>query len=102
MIKMLREMDIEEEKGESIPWSAFKKELKEDEAKEDATLIESKIGMKKVFFSKGCHGSLVPDIANDRLLGKIEGIKEIITYERKTIKACEKKFRKAVSRLKGN
>jgi len=35
-------------------------------------------------------------VESDKLVGKIEGIKENIIYEGKTIKDCEQKFREAV------
>ena len=38
----------------------------------------------------------MPDVESDRLIGKIEGIKENIIYEGRTIKECEQKFREAV------
>ena len=42
----------------------------------------------------------MPDVESDRLIGKIEGVKENIIYEGKTIKECEQKFREAVQEYK--
>jgi hypothetical protein len=42
----------------------------------------------------------VPDVDFERLIGKIEGIKESIIYEGKTVKECDQKFRAAVLRYK--
>lgn len=66
LIKKLKQMDIESEKRAAIPMEAVIEELNKE------------------------------DVESDRLIGKIEGIKESIIYEGKTIKECEQKFREAV------
>lgn len=100
LIKKLRQMDIESEKKEAVPMERAMKELKEEENKRMAGVIEQKKDRKKVFYHEGFYGSLVPDVESGRLIGKIEEIKENIIYEGKTIKECEQKFREAVLECK--
>ena len=71
-------------------------ESNKEEVKRIAELIESRIDRRRALYYEGFYGSLVPDVESDKLVGKIEGIKENIIYEGKTIKDCEQKFREAV------
>ncbi|MEW6214014.1 MAG: hypothetical protein AB1478_02235 [Nitrospirota bacterium] len=96
LIKKLKQMDIESEKREAVPMETVIEKLDKAEVKRMANLIESIVDRRKVFYYEGFYGSLVPDVESDRLIGKIEGIKENIIYEGKTIKECEQKFREAV------
>lgn len=96
LIKKLREMDIESEKRDAIPGEKVMKELEEEENKRMGAFIEQRKDRKRVFYYQGFYGSLVPDAESNRLIGKIERIKENIIYEGKTIKECEQKFREAV------
>jgi hypothetical protein len=59
-------------------------------------LIESKLIFSPYFTNSKDSHSIVHDVESDKLIGKIEGIKESIIYESKTIKDCEQKFREAV------
>src|SRR3972149_5304204 len=83
---------IEEKK----PLEDVVKQLSEEDLKETVKFIESRKD-RRVFYYEGLYGSLVPDIENDRLVGKIEGISRDIVYEGKTVGECENKFRDAVS-----
>jgi hypothetical protein len=95
MVKKLREM-VEIKKEETIPFETLEKQLAEETIKETAGFIVSKKDRKRVFYYKGFYGSLIPDVENDRLLGKIEDIDKDIVYEGKTVKECEQKFREAI------
>lgn len=81
---------------ETIPFEDVVRQLSEEDIKEKVKFIESRKG-RRVFYFEGLHGSLVPDIENDRLLGKIEGIDKDIVFEGKTVGECEKRFREVVS-----
>jgi hypothetical protein len=96
MIKKLKQMDIESEKRAAIPMETVIEELNKEEVERIAELIESRLDRRRVLYYEGFYGSLLPDVESDRLIGKIEGIKESVVYEGKTIKECEQKFREAV------
>lgn len=98
MLKYLDEEVGKIKKEETIPFETVEKRLSEETVKETANLIESKRDRKRVFYHNGFYGSLVPDVENDRLIGKIEGIGKDVVYEGKTVKECEQRFREAVSR----
>ena len=72
------------------------KQFSEEDLKETVKFIESRKD-RRVFYFEGLYGSLVPDVENDRLVGKIEGIDKDIVYEGKTVGECENRFREAVS-----
>jgi hypothetical protein len=95
MVKKLREM-VEIKKEETMAFETLEKQLAEETIKETAGFIGSKKDKKRVFYYKGFYGSLIPDVENDRLLGKIEDIDKDIVYEGKTVKECEQKFREAI------
>lgn len=94
MLKKLKEQ--EQKTGHAIPFETLKKQLDEDQVKEMVNFIELRKDRKKVFYHKGFYGSLVPDLENDRLTGKIEGIGRLIVYEGKTVRGCEQRFIEAV------
>lgn len=96
MVKKLREMDLESEKEEGIPFETVMEEVEKENIKSTAAMIDSQKQRKKVFYYKGFYGSLVPDVESDKLLGKIEGIKENVVYEGKTVRECEEKFRESL------
>lgn len=62
-----------------------------------AEFIEAYSDRRKVFHYRGLYGSLVPDAAGDRLVGKVEGIGDVVVYEGKTVAECEERFRESVS-----
>jgi len=75
--------------------------LKEGERKRLADFVDARADKRKVFYYEGFYGSLVADVESNRLVGKIEGIKdEDIIYEGKTVREREDKFREAVSRYR--
>ena len=77
------------------------RKLKEGERKRLADFVDARADKRKVFYYEGFYGSLVADVESNRLVGKIEGIKdEDIIYEGKTVRECEDKFREAVSRYR--
>jgi len=96
LVKKLRQMDIKAEKRDAIPLEKIRKELTKEENKRMVSIIEQRKDRKTVFYYEGFYGSLVPDVESNRLIGKIEGVKENIIYEGKTIKECEQRFRGAV------
>jgi len=96
LIKRLKRLNIESEKKSAVPMESAMKEIQEEENKRIASIIERGKDRRKVFYCEGFYGSLVPDVEADRLIGKVEGIKENIIYESKTVKECEQKFREAV------
>ena len=66
-----------------------------------ADFVDVRADKRKVFYYEGFYGSLVADVESNRLVGKIEGIKdEDIIYEGKTVREREDKFREAVSRYR--
>ena len=67
--------------------------------KTKAEIVDQLKNKTRVFYYKGFHGSLVPCVETGMLVGKIEGINEIMIYEGKTVSECENKFREAVSKL---
>lgn len=95
MVKKLREM-VEIKKEGTMAFETLEKQLAEETIKKTAGFIGSKKDRGKVFYYKGFYGSLIPDVENDRLLGKIEDIDKDIVYEGKTVKECEQKFREAI------
>lgn len=96
LIKKLKRMDRESEKRSAIPMETVIEELNKEEVERIAEIIESRLDRRRVLYYEGFYGSLLPDVESDRLIGKIEGIKESVVYEGKTIKECEQKFREAV------
>ena len=96
LVKKLKRMNRESEENATLPMETVIEELNKEEVNRIAELIESRIDRRRVLYYEGFHGSLVPDVESDKLIGKIEGIKESIIYESKTIKDCEQKFREAV------
>lgn len=100
LVKKLKQMDIESEKRDAVPMEKVMKELTKEENKRMTGILEQRKDRKRVFYYEGFYGSLVPDVESDRLIGKIEGIKENIIYEGKTIKECEQKFREALLEYK--
>ncbi|RZN39081.1 MAG: hypothetical protein EFT35_04025 [Methanophagales archaeon ANME-1-THS] len=96
LVKELRER----EEGEGVSMEMMEQELKEEEDKRRADFIDTRGDKRRVFYGEGFYGSLVAEVESDRLVGKIEGIDSDIIYEGKTVKECEEKFRKAVSRYK--
>jgi|GEM_PF-819811 len=96
LIKKLKQMDRESEKRSAIPIETVIEELNKEEVERIAEIIESRLDRRRVLYYEGFYGSLLPDVESDRLIGKIEGIKESVVYEGKTIKECEQKFREAV------
>ena len=102
LIKRLMERGEELESGEAVSMEVMERELKEEENKRLADFIAARGDKRKVFYYDGLYGSLVADVESDRLVGKIERMykdKDII-YEGKTVRECEKEFRKAVSRYR--
>ena len=100
LVKKLKRMDRESEERSTLTMETVIEELNKEEVERIAELIESRIDRRRVLYYEGFYGSLVPDVESDKLIGKIEGIKESIIYESKTIKDCEQKFREAVLRYK--
>jgi hypothetical protein len=96
LVKKLKRMDRESEERSTLTMETVIEELNKEEVERIAELIESRIDRRRVLYYEGFYGSLVPDVESDKLIGKIEGIKESIIYESKTIKDCEQKFREAV------
>jgi len=100
LVKKLRKIDIEKEKRNAISMEKVVEELDEEENKRRADFIEQRRDRKKVFYYDGFYGSLVADVESDKLMGKVEGINEIITYEGKTVRECEQKFKEALVQYK--
>ncbi len=100
LIKRLRAMNLESEVEGAVSIKDIEKELKEAEDRRLSDFIEGRADKRKVFYYEGFYGSLVPDVESDRLVGRIEGIAQDIVYEGKTVRACEQRFRKAVSGYK--
>ncbi len=100
LIRKLREMDIESELERGVSIEDMEKELEEAECRRLSDFIGRVADKRKVFYYEGFYGSLVPDVESDRLLGMIEGITPDIIYEGKTVRACEQRFREAVSGYK--
>ena len=100
LIKKLREMDIEAEMERAVSIEDMEKELEEAEDRRLSDFIEGRTDKRKVFYYEGFYGSLVPDVESDRLVGRIEGIAQVIVYLGKTVGACEQRFREAVSGYK--
>ena len=96
LLKKLRNRVKKVGREETIPLEDVVKQFSEEDIKETVKFIESRKD-RRAFYYEGLYGSLVPDIENDRLLGKIEGIDRDIVYEGKTVGECENKFRDAVS-----
>ena len=96
LLKKLRNRVKKIGREETIPLEDVEKQLSEEDIKETVKFIESRKD-RRVFYYEGLYGSLVPDIENDRLVGKIEGIDRDIVCEGTTVGECENKFRDAVS-----
>lgn len=96
LLKEIRNRTDKPVMEETIPFEDVMKQLSEEGIKEKVKFIESRKD-RRVFYYEGLHGSLVPDIENDRLMGKIEGIEKDIVFEGKTVRECEERFREAVS-----
>ena len=96
LLKKLRNRVKKVGREETIPLEDVEKQFSEEDLKETVKFIESRKD-RRVFYFEGLYGSLVPDIENDRLVGKIEGISRDIVYEGKTVGECENRFRDAVS-----
>ena len=99
MLKMLEERLSNLKEEECIPYEDVKEKLKLLCVKTKAELVDKLKNKTKVFYYKGFHGSLVPCVDTGMLVGRIEGINEIILFEGKTVSECENKFREAVSKL---
>ncbi|MCP4113691.1 MAG: hypothetical protein GY749_50555 [Desulfobacteraceae bacterium] len=103
LLKELMQKNIESEKQKGIPVEDVMKELSQEDNRRMAEFIDQNKNKSKVFAYQGFYGSLVPDPEYDRLVGKVEKIKENIVYEGRTVKECEQRFRKAVTEYqKGN
>jgi hypothetical protein len=100
LVKKLKQMDIEAEKRDALPMEEAVKKITDKENEKLASVIQREKEKKKLLYYEGFYGSLVPDVDFERLIGKIEGIKESIIYEGKTVKECDQKFREAVLRYK--
>ena len=96
LLKGLRNRVKEIGRDDTIPFEDVEKQLFEDDIKEMVKFIESRKD-RRIFYYEGLYGSLVPDVENDRLVGKIECIDRDIVYEGKTVGECENRFREAVS-----
>ena len=96
LLKELRNRVKEIGREETIPFEDVDKQLSQEDIKEMVKFIESRKD-RRIFYYEGLYGSLVPDVENDRLAGKIEGIDRDIVYEGKTVGECENRFREAVS-----
>ncbi|MBF0103238.1 MAG: hypothetical protein HQK77_20250 [Desulfobacterales bacterium] len=99
MLKILEERLSNLKEEECIPHEEVKEKLKLFGVKTKAEMVDQLKNKTKVFYYKGFYGSLVPCVETGMLVGKIEGINEIIPYEGKTVYECENKFREAVSKL---
>ena len=60
--------------------------------KTKAEIVDQLKNKTRVFYYKGFHGSLVPCVETGMLVGKIEGINEIIPYEGKLFMNAKTNF----------
>lgn len=100
LLKKLNFPDLGE-KRETISSEEMEKELRDEETRRIAALVQRSRHKEKVFYYKGFYGSLFPDVELNRLVGRIEGIKDTIIYEGKTVGECEQRFKEAVSEIIG-
>ncbi|MCL0098208.1 hypothetical protein M1O19_06860 [Dehalococcoidia bacterium] len=100
LFRELRERSVGVEKEEAMSLEQLAAELSREESERTTDMIERCNDRRKVFYCEGFYGSLVPDVESDRLVGKIEGIKEKVVYEGKTVRESEQKFREAVLKYK--
>ncbi len=53
--------------------------------------------MSKHLEYKGYHGTIEPNLEDDTLFGKLAFIRDLVTYEARTLKALEKQFKISVN-----